>query len=274
MTIIESIILGIIQGLTEFLPVSSSAHLLLVPYWLNWSFPAEQVFIFDVLVQMGTLIAVIIYFWKDLVKIITAVVGNLFAGKPFQTDEARLGWWVVLATIPAGLLGLLVKDQVDAAVSSPLTTALFLLLTAALLSAAEWFGKYKKELPQMTWLDALVIGVFQALSIFPGVSRSGSTISGALFRNFNRPAAARFSFLMSIPIMLAAGGLATLDMLEMPGLGSFLPVVVIGTLAAGIVGYLSIRWLLKYLQQHSFYGFAVYCVLAAVLTLVVSFIRG
>jgi undecaprenyl-diphosphatase len=274
MTIFESILLGIIQGLTEFLPISSSAHLVLVPFWFNWQFPTEQIFVFDVLVQMGTLAAVIIFFWKDLIRIITAAIKGLIDRKPFQTEEAKLGWWIILATIPAGIFGVLVKDQVEAAFNNPVMTAVFLLLTAALLIIAERFGKRQKDLNQITWLDAIIIGVFQALSIFPGISRSGSTISGAMIRNINRPAAARFSFLMSIPVMLAAGGLAVLELLDMSGLSSFLPIVLIGVIVAGAVGYFSIRWLLQYLQRHSFYGFAIYCTLAAVLTFIIAFIRG
>jgi len=274
MNIVESIFLGIIQGLTEFLPISSSAHLVLVPYWFSWQFPTEQVFVFDVLVQMGTLVAVIIFFWKDLVGIVTAAFKGLIVGKPFQTEEAKLGWLIILATIPAGFFGVVVKDQVEAAFNNPVMTAVFLLITAVLLIIAERRGKRLIELAQISWLDALIIGLFQALSIFPGISRSGSTISGAMIRNVNRPAAARFSFLMSIPVMLAAGGLAIVDLLKMSGLSSFLPVIITGVLAAGIVGYLSIRWLLQYLQRHSFYGFAIYCAVAAILTFVIAFVRG
>lgn len=274
MNIFESILLGIIQGLTEFLPISSSAHLVLVPFWLNWQFPTEQVFVFDVLVQMGTLIAVVIFFWRDLVRIIAAAIQGLIHGKPLETGEARLGWWIVIATIPAGILGVLVKDQVEAAFNSPVMTAVFLIVTAGLLIIAERIGKRQTELSQISWLDALIFGVFQALSIFPGISRSGSTISGAMIRNINRPAAARFSFLMSIPIMLAAGGLAVFDLLEISELTSFLPVVISGVTAAAVVGYLSIRWLLQYLQRHSFYSFAIYCTIAALFTFVIAYIRG
>ncbi len=274
MNIFESVLLGIVQGLTEFLPISSSAHLVLVPYWLNWQFPTEQIFVFDVLVQMGTLIAVIIFLWRDLVRIITAAFQGLIRGKPLQTSEARLGWWIVIATIPAGIFGVLVKDQVEAAFNNPLMTAVFLIVTAGLLVIAEWIGKRQKELTQISWLDALIVGLFQALSIFPGVSRSGSTISGAMFRDISRPEAARFSFLISIPVMLAAGGLALLDLLEVSGLSSFLPVVISGVIAAAVVGYLSIRWLLQYLQRHSFYSFAIYCIIAALFTFLIAYFRG
>ena len=274
MSIFQSIMLGIVQGMTEFLPVSSSAHLVLVPYWLDWQIPAEESFIFNVLVQLGTLAAVIIYFWKDLISIIAAAIKGLLSGNPFEDSSARLGWWIVLGTIPAAIFGVLIKDQVEAAFGSPLLTAIFLLVTAALLILSERIGKRLKTLQEMTLLDALIIGIFQAISVFPGISRSGATISGGMFRKFTRPEAARFSFLLSIPIMLGAGGYATLDLLGLPSLSTFLPTVLVGFLVAGVVGYLSIRWLLRYLTHHSFYIFAIYCIGISLLTLLVDVIRG
>ncbi len=137
MTILQSIILGIVQGLTEFLPVSSSAHLVLVPYFLGWKIPGEQVFIFDVLVQLGTLAAVIIYFRRIIWQVIRAFVTGLVRGKPFEAFESRLGWYLILATIPAGILGVLIKDQVEAAFNSPRITGFFLIVTAIILAAAE-----------------------------------------------------------------------------------------------------------------------------------------
>jgi undecaprenyl-diphosphatase len=274
MTIIQSIILGIVQGLTEFLPISSSAHLVLVPYWLGWTFPTEQIFVYNVLVQMGTILAVIIYFWRDLVNIISAVIRGLIARKPFEDPDSRLGWMVVLATIPAGLAGLLIKDLVESAFNSPMATAILLLGTSAFLIIAEIFGKRISTLKEMTWLDAIVVGLFQAVSIFPGISRSGSTITGGMLRKLDRPSAARFSFLMSIPIMIAAGGVGVKDMLSIPNLASFLPVMSIGIITAAIVGFLSIKWLLGYIRKHSFFGFAYYCIGICLLTFIVFIFRG
>lgn len=268
MTILQSIILGIVQGLTEFLPISSSAHLVLVPHLLGWTFPQDQAFVFDVLVQLGTLLAVIVYFWKDLIAILAAFFKGIFSGKPFGDPLAREGWYLILATIPAGIIGVLLKDRVEAAFGSPQITAVLLLVTAVLLIVAEWVGKRNRTLDQLTWKDALWIGFAQAISIFPGVSRSGSTIAGAMTRNLERPAAARFSFLMSIPIMLAAGLLAGKDMLGIPALSSFLPVMIVGFLTAAVVGYLSIRWLLHYLNRRPLTGFAIYCVVVSIVSLV------
>ncbi|MRR31153.1 undecaprenyl-diphosphatase UppP, partial [bacterium] len=274
MSILQSIILGIVQGLTEFLPVSSSAHLVLIPYLLKWEIPASQVFPFDVLVQLGTLAAVILFFWQDLWQIIRAFFSGIVKGKPFASFESRMGWYLIAATIPAGLAGLLLKSKVEEAFNSPVTTALFLFVTAIFLFIAEKVGKRQKNLSQMNWLDAVIIGLFQAVSIFPGVSRSGSTISGGMIRQYDRPTAARFSFLMSIPIMLAAGALSLKDLLDVPNLSSFLPVMAIGFAVAGVVGYFSIRWLLSFLQKRSLIVFAVYCAALAVLVLGVSLLRS
>lgn len=273
MTLLQAIILGIVQGLTEFLPISSSAHLVLVPFFLGWtSFPEEQVFLFDVLVQLGTLLAVIVYYWKDLTDIACSFVRGILQRKPFAEAESRMGWYIILATIPASLFGLVIKDQVEAAFNSPAVTALFLFLTAFLLLFSERIGSRIRSLDGFTWKDALWFGCAQALSIFPGVSRSGSTIAGGLVRNFDRPAAARFSFLMSIPVMIAAGLLTSLDMVALPDFTSFLPVVISGFITAAVVGYLSIRWLLAYLVRHSLNIFALYCLIIAAVTLIVFYV--
>lgn len=274
MTYIQSIILGVIQGLTEFLPVSSSAHLVLIPQLLGWNIPEAQVFPFDVLVQLGTLVAVIIYFWSDLWKIIKSFVSGLINRKPFEDPNARLGWYLILATIPAMFSGLLLKDKVEAVFNDPNATAYFLFGTAALLVLAETLGKRTRSMKDMKWFDALWIGLFQAVSIFPGVSRSGSTIVGGMTRDMDRPSAARFSFLMSIPVMLGAGLVSTLDVLKMPDLGSFLPIILVGTVAALLVGYLSIHWLLSFLNKRSFYIFAIYCTLLGAVVLITGAIRS
>ena len=273
MTIIQSIILGIVQGLTEFLPISSSAHLVLVPNLLGWQIPEAQAFPFDVLVQLGTLVAVIIYFWSDLWKIIKSFFQGLIQRKPFEDPNARLGWYLILASVPAMFAGFLLKDKVEAVFNDANATAWFLFGTAALLVAAEILGKRSRTLIQMKWFDALWIGLFQAISIFPGISRSGSTIAGGMTRNMDRPSAARFSFLMSIPVMLGAGLISTLDVIKMPGLSDFIPVILAGFVAALLVGYLSIHWLLNFLNKRSFYWFAAYCVLLATVVLIVNGIR-
>jgi len=272
MTIIQSIILGIVQGLTEFLPISSSAHLVVVPFLLGWNIPEAQIFPFDVLVQLGTLVAVIIYFFSDLWAIVKGWVLGLVHRRPLENNEARLGWLLILASIPATVLAFLIKDQIEAAFSSPAATAGFLFVTALLLLLAEWIGKRGRDLSGMGWIDALVMGIGQALSLFPGISRSGATISSGMLRNLDRRSAARFSFLMSVPVMLGAGLVSAKDLLEVPNLSSFLPVMAIGFITAGVVGYLSIRWMLHFVTTHSLRVFAYYCAALGAVTLLIFYV--
>jgi undecaprenyl-diphosphatase len=274
MTLLQSIILGIIQGLTEFLPISSSAHLVIVPYLLGWHIPAQEAFVFDVLVQLGTLLAVIFYFRKDLYRIILGVIEGIIHRRPFSEPMSRLGWILVLATIPAVIAGILFKDLVERAFGSPIAVALFLLGTAALLVIAEWVGKRTRQFDTITWMDALIAGLFQVISLLPGISRSGSTITGGMIRNLDRPSAARFSFLMSVPVMLGAGALALVDLIKSPNFTGQIPTLIAGFIISAIVGYFSIRWLLSYLVKRPLYLFAVYCLVVSIIVLLFSFIRS
>lgn len=273
MTIFQSIFLGIIQGLTEFIPVSSSGHLVIMPYLFGWNIQAEDAFIFDVLVQVATLTGVFAYFWKDIIRIVYAVGSGILNKRPWQDPQARLGWYLVLATIPAGALGLIIKPAVERAFNSPVAAALFLLLTALLLITAERLGYPQKTLVDLNWKDALWIGFSQVLALFPGVSRSGATITGGMLRGYNRAPAARFSFLMSIPVMLAAGTAAVIDLIQVPHFLDLLPAYLPGFLSAALTGYLSIRWLLNYLTHHRLLVFAVYCFFLSLVTIGTSVLR-
>ncbi len=270
MDILQAIVLGIVQGITEFLPISSSGHLVIVPYLLGWTFPKDQTFVFDVLVQWGTLFAVIVYFWRDLVDITVGFLRSLWERHPFATHDARLGWYLILATLPAVILGLIFKNAVENAFSDPHATGYFLWITAALLIVAEMAGRRERTLEHVNWVDALWIGFAQVLALFPGVSRSGATIAGGMTRQLDRTASARFSFLMSVPVMLGAGLVALHDMIKLPHLGQFLPPLMIGFLTALIAGYIAIRWLLAYLTKHSLYIFAAYCVLLGLLIIFIG----
>lgn len=273
MTILQSIILGIVQGITEFLPISSSAHLVLTPYLLDWQLDPTQAFIFDVLVQLGTLVGVIVFFWHDLTAIVVSVIKGLVLKTPFYDEKARLGWLIVLATIPASLIGLLLKDQLEEAFSSPRTTAISLIITAIILFIAERTGKSSRQLKDIHWKDAIWIGLAQAISIFPGISRSGATIASGMIQNLERRSAARFSFLMSIPVMLAAGILTLTDIPSISGVVSFLPILLIGFLTAAIVGYLSIKWLLTYLNKRPLTDFSIYCLVIGLSFLILTYVR-
>lgn len=274
MTFLQSIILGIIQGLTEFLPISSSAHLVIVPYLFGWQIPAQDGFVFDVLVQLGTLLAVIIYFRLDLYKIILEVIKGLRSRQPFSEPASRMGWLLVLATIPAIIAGVLFKDAVERAFASPVAVALFLLVTGAFLVVAEWLGKRNRGLQSITWMDALITGLFQAISLLPGISRSGASITGGMMRDLDRPSAARFAFLMSVPVMIGAGVLAVGDLVRIPNFSQQIPTLVAGFIIAAIVGYLAIRWLLAYLVKRPLYIFAGYCLVASIAVLLFSLIRS
>lgn len=270
MTIIQSIILGIVQGLTEFLPISSSGHLVIVPFLLQWDIPPFEAFVFDVLVQVATLIAVLAFFWKDYYVILRGVVRGLRRKRPFETQPARLGWYILLASVPAGIAGLLLKDTIERAFANPMMTSFALFGTAALLVIAEIVGKRQRILEELTWLDALIIGLYQILALFPGLSRSGATIAGGMTRDFDRPTAARFSFLIAVPIMLAAGVAATLDFIAIPNLGTILPVFIPGFIAAAVVGYLAIGWLISFLTRYSLYYFAAYCAVVGLIVLLIA----
>jgi undecaprenyl-diphosphatase len=267
MTLFQSIFLGIIQGLTEFLPVSSSGHLVIVPHLFGWDIPPADAFVFDVLVQVATLVGVFAYFWHDLISIARATLRASRDGKPFSTSQSRLGWYIFFATLPAGWIGLVFRNQIKEIFNSAILTALFLLLTATLLFIGERIGRNNRPLDSLNWKDAVFIGAFQALALFPGVSRSGATITGAMTRDLERPAAARFSFLMSIPIMLAAGLVATVELLKVPHLAELLPVFIPGFIAAAVVGYLAIGWLLGFLARRPLYVFAIYCIGVSLITI-------
>jgi undecaprenyl-diphosphatase len=235
----------------------------------------DLMFAFLVIIQLGTVLSLIVLFWKELLTIAGSVLGSLhtIATKPRDTwnptPDILLGWHIILATIPAALIGYLLRDAVEALFQQPLIEASVRLLSAAvLLALAEWLGRRTRGLDSMTWLDALIIGFFQVIAVFPGASRSGTTISGGMLRGLDRPAAARFAFLMSIPIMLGAGAFQVLDVIHLPGLVELLPALTIGLITAAVVGWFSARWLLAYLNRNSLYAFAAYCAGAAVLCLI------
>ncbi|HLO34064.1 MAG TPA: undecaprenyl-diphosphate phosphatase, partial [Anaerolineales bacterium] len=217
MTFFHAFLLGIIQGLTEFIPVSSTAHLLIGQALLDIP-QGEKIFSFNVIIQLGTLLAMLLFFWKEFLAILRAFFLGIWHRKPFETRDSLVGWLVIVATIPALIVGFFLKDVIDAMFdSATLEAAVRLLITAGLLTAVEFFGSHKRTLESVSWVDAIVIGFFQILAIFPGASRSGSTIAGGLLRGFDRPSAARMAFLMSAPILTAAGAYEFLKVIQMSG---------------------------------------------------------
>ncbi len=265
MNLVEAAILGVVQGATEYLPVSSSGHLVLVPHALGWQ---KAPFVFDVLVQMGTLLGVLVYYRSDLLSVARSMLKGVAARTPFAEAEARYGWLVVVATIPAGVAGVLVADLVEEVFSSARITMGFLLVTALLLVLGERFGTQKRGGDEVTLKDAIVIGVAQACALFPGVSRSGSTIAAGMLLGLDRSGAARFSFLMSIPVMVGAGVLASGQLLSHPELiAEHGAGIAVGFLTSAVSGYLVIRWFLGFLRTRSLYWFAAYCAIVGVVGL-------
>lgn len=273
MLYLQAAVLGLVQGLTEFVPVSSTAHLILIPWLFGWTLDPNVAFAFDVLLQLGTLVAVLVYYAKDLQQIFLAMVAGIRQGKPFEDADARLGWLVIVATIPGAIIGLLFKKYFEALHRLPVIVALILLAAASLLFLVEFVGKRNRNLTGLGWPDAFLIGCSQALALVPGVSRSAATISGGLLRGLDRPAAARFSFLMSIPIMLAAGVVATKDLVDIPNFTALLPPLALGFVISTVVGFISITWLLNYLSRHSMIVFAWYRILFGAVCLAIAFWR-
>jgi undecaprenyl-diphosphatase len=267
MTLLQSIILGIIQGATEFLPISSSGHLVLIPSLLGWELPPDEAFALNVILQAATLVAVFSYFFADILAIIKSTLQALRT-RSWDDPTARLALLIILATIPAGLAGLLLSDLFERAFNDPLATAFFLIGTAVLLVIAEYFGKRDRSLETIDWKDALWVGFFQILALFPGISRSGTTITAGMLRDFDRPTSARFSFLISIPLMLGAGAKGFYDFISLPDTGAYLTQFLVASLTAALVGYLSIKWLLKFLNHRSLYVFAGYCTLFSLLNII------
>jgi undecaprenyl-diphosphatase len=213
-----------------------------------------------------------IFFWKDIWHITMAFSRGIIRRKPLESLHARLGWLVVVATIPAGMAGLLLKNIVQSMFADPfLQAGIRLLMTALLLTGVEFLDHRNRHLDSANWLDALSVGLFQVLAVFPGASRSGTTIAGGMVRGFSRPEAARFAFLMSGPILLLAGLYESVNVIRMPGTTEFLPYLVTGFVSAAVVGWLAIKWLISYLGRHSLYIFGAYCAVVGVIVLLFKF---
>ncbi|MCC7353256.1 MAG: undecaprenyl-diphosphatase UppP [Anaerolineae bacterium] len=273
MNIIQAIVLGLIQGATEFIPISSSAHLVLVPWALGWPSPGLA---FDTIVHWGTLSAVVAYFWGDLWRIARAwfsTLPTLFRTRRLDDIGARMAWWIVIGTLPAAVVGALFNDFFESLFSSPQTVAAFLLVTATVLVTTELVGARVRSVERMNAADAVIIGLAQAVAIAPGISRSGATIAAGLARGLRREAAARFSFVLSIPIIFGAGLMQLKDLVTTPGALLQAPILVVGFLVAAASGYLCIRFLLRYLQRGRLYVFAAYCALVGAAVLIAIALR-
>ena len=273
MSILQALVLGIIQGATEFLPISSSGHLVIVPWLLGWQAVGENDLAFDALVHWGTLVAVIGYFWSDIWRIVRAVWSGIRRRDYFGSPDARVGWYIVVGSIPAALIGFLLEEWFEGAFGRPLVAALMLFVTAGLLITAERVGSQDRGIERLNWGDAVLIGLAQALAIMPGISRSGATIAAAQSRGVQRSDAARYSFLLGVPAVVGAGLWQLVKLFEAGEFSGKLGVLLAGFLSAAIVGYLAIHTLLRYLRRRSLVLFALYCVAFGALSGVVYAIR-
>lgn len=268
-SIIEAAVLGVVQGLTEFLPISSSAHLRVVPAVLGWGDPGAA---YSAVLQLGSVLAVIAYFWHYLVRISLGTITAL-KKRDYGAEDCRLAFGIIIGTAPICVIGLLVKKLLEQS-DSPLR-ALWLVGTASivmglLLVIAEVVGKRKRNLSNMGVLDGLLVGIGQAFALIPGCSRSGSTLTAAMLLGLNRADAARFSFLLGIPAIVLSGLVELKELFEI-GLGdSGLPALAIGLVASTVVSYLAIDWMIKFLEKHSTWIFVVYRVIFGVAVLAAS----
>jgi len=272
LSLIESIILGIIQGITEFLPISSTGHLTLAGKLMGLISEEhpEHWTSFIAVIQLGTMISILVYFWKDLWNIFTEFLrDNLQKRVKYseQSTNSKLGWMIILGTIPIIVIGLLFKDMIEGALTKNLyVISGSLILLAIILAVAEKTAKFKKDIKDVTVLDSILIGIAQAVALIPGSSRSGTTITGGLFLGLKRDVAARFSFLLSVPAILASG---MLQLKESIGFINYDLAVnlIVATLVSGISGYLAIDFLLKFLKKHTTFVFIFYRIALGVLIL-------
>jgi undecaprenyl-diphosphatase len=258
--LVQAFVLGLVQGLTEFLPISSSAHLILVPWLFGWRDPAVNSLQFDVALHMGTLLAVLTYFWADWRRLIAAFFASVAQRRIGADPDRRLAWFILLGSIPAALAGVLGESKIDEVFHDPqnlktglIVIAVMMLVMGGLLLLAERLGRHAIDLQGIQLNTALGVGVAQALALIPGVSRSGSTITAGLIFGLKREAAARFSFLLATPVVLGAGLKKLYDLYREPG---GIPAAqqmgfAVGFATAAITGFLCIHFLLRYLQRHS-----------------------
>ena len=268
MSLLEAIVLGIVQGLTEFLPISSTGHLRIVPAFLGWEDPGAA---FTAVTQLGTMVAVLAYFRDDLLRITRAWFASLPDREKRRELDARLGWYIVLGTVPIGIFGVLFKDQIETSARDLYLIGTTLIVLGIVLALAERVATRERQIEQVQTKDGFWIGLAQAAALIPGVSRSGATITAGLFLGLDRAAAARFSFLLSIPAVVLSGLFELSSIIDGEegqhvGAGS----LVIATVFAFAVGYASIAFLLRWLAEHSTMIFVAYRVALGVLVLALA----
>ncbi len=258
MSTLEAIVLGLVQGLTEFLPISSTGHILFVPALAGWPDPGAA---FSAVIQLGTMAAVLVYFRTDLWRMAVAFVKSFVGDRPLwrsDDSDARIGWYIVLGTIPISIIGIVFADQIENDVRSLSLVAVVMILFSFVLMAADLKGAQDRDVKQLTLRDGIIIGLFQALALIPGVSRSGATISGGLFLGLDRESATRYSFLLSVPAVVLSALFELRKIGDGAGASVDVAPTIIATVLAFISGYLAIAFLLRFVRTHNFAVFVVY----------------
>jgi undecaprenyl-diphosphatase len=282
--ILQAIVLGLVQGLTEFIPISSSAHLVIIPWLLGWQDPGLT---FDVALHMGTLLALLIFFAADWIRLARAGIASIVERKIGDDLDRRLAWLLVLGTIPGGIAGMLLESKIEALFHQPnaphqsgamIMMGIIIALLGAALFVAERVARHARTLNQISLKDTLIIGCAQAFAVFPGVSRSGATITAGLALGLERQAAARFSFLLSAPLIAGAGAKSLMDIFGEIRHGLFgsseLTLFAVGLITAAVSGYMCIKFLLRFLQRNSTDIFVYYRWILAVFIIIIALARG
>ncbi len=285
--ILQAIVLGIVQGLAEFIPISSSAHLIIVPWLFGWNNPTLDSLTFDIALHLGTLVALLWFFADEWIALIRAGIASIVERRIGGDVNRRLAWLIVIGTIPGGIAGVLFESKITELFHQPgqpiqaaamIIMAVLLALLGLLLFIAERIARHLRDMPQITLKDAILIGLSQAFAIFPGISRSGSTITAGLALGLKRETAAKYSFLLSAPIIAGAGAKSLVDIVGAVRKGTLAPnelaLFPIGLIAAAITGYFTIKYLLRYLQSHSTDIFVYYRWALAILIIAVALLRG
>ncbi len=260
---LQAVVLGVIQGLTEFLPISSSAHLRIFPELFGWGDPGAA---FTAVVQIGTELAVLIYFWRDIWRIASTWLKSLFRPEYRGQLDARMGWFIILGSVPIVILGIALKDTIETEFRSLWIIGTMLIVMGIVLGIADKVGSTEKTLKQLTLRDAIFMGLAQALALIPGVSRSGATLSMGRFLGYDRETATRYAFLLAIPAVIGAGVFQLKDIPNGENLYGWGPTIV-ATIVSFIVGYAAIAWLLRYVTTHSYTPFVIYRIVLGVATL-------
>ena len=268
MQVWHAIILGVIEGITEFLPISSTGHLTIAEKMLGYSISDSSITAFTAIIQSGAVLATVVYFWKDISRVLMAWVRGLFVNKYRKNSDYKYGWAIIIGSIPIAIVGILFKDEIETVLRSLWFVAIALILWSLVMWWADKKAKQNLHEEDITWRDTLAVGIAQCLALIPGVSRSGATMSAGLLRNFDRVAVTKLSFFLSIPALSAAGILQIISKHSVIGASVGWTATIIATLISFVVAYISVAWLLKFVAKHDYSLFIWYRVIVGVLLLI------